>query len=67
MNTLVNNKNNNNNDDNSVCYLKKGQLVMSGMTSKLSGDKFTVNSDIEVTFDGLDGLASTSVKFSFKE
>ena len=40
---------------------------MSGMTSKLSGDKFTVNSDIEVTFDGLDGLASTSVKFSFKE
>jgi len=66
VNALVQNKNNND-DNNSVFYLKKGQLVMSGMTSKLSGDKFTVDSDIEVIFDGLDGLAGTSVKFSFKE
>jgi 2-keto-4-pentenoate hydratase len=47
------------------CGLKKGQLVISGMTSKIGSPD--AGNNIEVTFDTNNGDPASSIQFSFKE
>ena len=47
------------------CGLKKGQLVISGMTSKIGSPH--AGNNIEVTFDTNNGDPASSIQFSFKE
>jgi 2-keto-4-pentenoate hydratase len=47
------------------CGLKKGQLVISGMTSKIGSPD--VENNIEVTFDTNNDDDPSSIQFSFKE